>query len=1029
MYIHTRGCATVFCALLIVALLIAAGACIISSLCSLTWALFAYSLATSRSSHQDSSKSQYTWSSMMIQAFWRGGMLASRIAALVLASLCFRYWVFLIFALHSLAMSSWLLQQTTDFCPSIPQEMLYKCLIGSVYFFDFLRLSERQVRFRVSLFYSCALIENVAFYAAYVLSYKHLYPSNVLVVGSVLVLGGSFVGALSMLLHFCMFQHVKTIKLCHRASELNNARDPELAVGPASSSAYPGAAAAVASASPLKKRDNRSVPSESTDKNLLLDNVVQRSDSIDKDGIINASFSDENNLTVRAVVEDNKNSSHDSISMEKFQCQAATATAKFDGFDLEDDKELLDTKAPSSSESLVKQKRRGICSELDLDLDLELDLELADPLAAGNLEIQKRRAICSLTQLGLELVTDDENYVEKSFSLDKLKSESSASLNEDKSAGVIDSLSVKNLLNSDNLSESVLLRGRLGTPVASDSSEDASILPRFPEKNAHVDKVEEETMSHVTSVHDYENVCPLSVARPPWCIRSWRGYTDIETYIHDDSVVRDRRTDTLTSTTFSSDFSDATYTSLRKFMRTSRQDDYLDTLIYDLADLESVGNKAATLEEVSSTTDTSTTLPESIQETSQDRSNLFSARPVVIDELGGMLSLDTITSEASSSNLPELRVNLHKPSSVSSLVATIDEIRRCTADNSPRYVYHRNSETPARVQDFPQRQQQQQQDSHKVFLKKSHLAKVLFAGNDYSNLTFSYNPSEPWSTTGSLVGNSDTSSSYDKLIREWTNYRLRETNSVTTPLINAILSDSPILGPKTEVVTNVASEEDNVYVDMNAFGAKKCSEKDHDVENTMPPEIIQDEIPVNITSILSKHSDTIVEKSMTGRKKVGFVLTDEIIDDMSTDTSSENTESVRSLSPTLVQNSNLSIDKRRGLVSRPRCKFSLLRDRFESSPNKSDQQQIPLKRAQLNKRISVIFNDSQAFETSLNCDKQSLTSNNSLRTDDDGKYNEPTNLREKRRLFLKQVLSPPRFQGWSKKRTFSPNAKIINKAH
>ncbi|CAB0030440.1 unnamed protein product [Trichogramma brassicae] len=329
-------------------------------------------------------------------------------------------------------------------------------------------------------------------------------------------------------------------------------------------------------------------------------------------------------------------------------------------------------------------------------------------------------------------------------------------------------------------------------------------------------------MSHVTSVHDYENVCPLSVARPPWCIRSWRGYTDIETYIHDDSVVRDRRTDTLTSTTFSSDFSDATYTSLRKFMRTSRQDDYLDTLIYDLADLESVGNKAATLEEVSSTTDTATTLPESTEETSQDRSNLFSARPVVIDELGGMLSLDTITSEASSSNLPELRVNLHKPSSVSSLVATIDEIRRCTADNSPRYVYHRNSETPARVQDFPQQQQQQQQqqDSHKVFLKKSHLAKVLFAGNDYSNLTFSYNPSEPWSTTGSLVGNSDTSSSYDKLIREWTNYRLRETNSVTTPLINAILSDSPILGPKTEVVTNVAPEEDNVYVDMNAFGAK-----------------------------------------------------------------------------------------------------------------------------------------------------------------------------------------------------------------
>lgn len=124
-------------------------------------------------------------------------------------------------------------------------------------------------------------------------------------------------------------------------------------------------------------------------------------------------------------------------------------------------------------------------------------------------------------------------------------------------------------------------------------------------------------MSHVTSIHDYENLCPLGVARPPWCIRSWKGYTDIETYIHDDSVVRDRRRDTLTSTatgtTLSSDFSDATYVSqpLRKLMKRSRQDDYLDTLIYDLVDWESISNKAPN-EEVSTTT---TTTCESIDDT------------------------------------------------------------------------------------------------------------------------------------------------------------------------------------------------------------------------------------------------------------------------------------------------------------------------------------------------------------------------------------------------------------------------------
>ena len=112
-------------------------------------------------------------------------------------------------------------------------------------------------------------------------------------------------------------------------------------------------------------------------------------------------------------------------------------------------------------------------------------------------------------------------------------------------------------------------------------------------------------MSQVTSIHDYENLCPLGVARPPWCIRSWKGYTDIETYIHDDSVVRDRRRDTLTSTatgtTVSSDFSDATYASLRKLVKRSRQDDYLDTLIYDLVDWESISNRVP-IEEISTTT-------------------------------------------------------------------------------------------------------------------------------------------------------------------------------------------------------------------------------------------------------------------------------------------------------------------------------------------------------------------------------------------------------------------------------------------
>ena len=143
---------------------------------------------------------------------------------------------------------------------------------------------------------------------------------------------------------------------------------------------------------------------------------------------------------------------------------------------------------------------------------------------------------------------------------------------------------------------------------------------QLSEKNENSQKQEEETMSHVTSIHDYENLCPLGVARPPWCIRSWKGYTDIETYIHDDSVVRDRRRDTLTSTatgtTISSDFSESTYTNLpfKKLIKRSRQDDYLDTLIYDLVDWESISNKASIDEQSVVNTTAATIISESVDE-------------------------------------------------------------------------------------------------------------------------------------------------------------------------------------------------------------------------------------------------------------------------------------------------------------------------------------------------------------------------------------------------------------------------------
>lgn len=171
-----------------------------------------------------------------------------------------------------------------------------------------------------------------------------------------------------------------------------------------------------------------------------------------------------------------------------------------------------------------------------------------------------------------------------------------------------------------------------------------------------------------------------------------------------------------------------------------------------------------------------------------------------------MLALDTIVEEREDPNtgsFPELHMNFMKPScTVSSLVATIDEIRKGTAENSPRHVYHCT-------------ESQWEDPEQKTIMKRAHLTKVLFR-NDYSNVTLSY--TEPRTSTFISENSNDKLS----ILREVTNYCLKDSIG-TTPLINAILSDSPILGPKTEAQTcenGDLLEEDNVYVDMNALGAQ-----------------------------------------------------------------------------------------------------------------------------------------------------------------------------------------------------------------
>lgn len=315
-------------------------------------------------------------------------------------------------------------------------------------------------------------------------------------------------------------------------------------------------------------------------------------------------------------------------------------------------------------------------------------------------------------------------------------------------------------------------------------------------------------MSCVTSIHDYENVCPLGIARPPWCIRSWKGYTDIETYIHDDSVVRDRRRDTLTSTTgttYSSDYSDGMIS--RGILK---QDDYADALTYDL--VESKGNKSYS----DSTFSASTVDDQNV--------NLYVAKPVVFDDRGGMLALDTILEERDDSSSSDEKfqhgTELSRDSA-STLVSTIDQIRRYTAENSPRHIYHT---TGTQWEDL----------NPKNLMARARFARVLF-DNDLKNA----------STTGSIdLTAQDIEKREIDAIREFV--RCCAIESIKkTPLIDAILSDSPILGSRaSKLVRQVTfadhksdfdANETDLYVEMSPLvsvenGENSCQTRSADAK-------------------------------------------------------------------------------------------------------------------------------------------------------------------------------------------------------
>ncbi|XP_076291497.1 uncharacterized protein LOC143214379 isoform X1 [Lasioglossum baleicum] len=950
------------------------------SFCSLSWAIGTYTKAM----HKINPDHEATWVALVLQSLWRAGMLMSRIAVLVLTALCLREWFLLFLGLHWLFMTIWVILQNTDFCPTMWEERIYNCIIGLIYCFDFFNLRVGRSRYRMLIFYFVVTLENTVFLVVYVFCYKNTIRTEEIATVASLVAGGMMIGLASMLLYYGKYHPSKV--MIGGGSMAADKRDNRAETA-TKTTGTPRSFKQYYSNSPCSVGHSQGTVSEevTTDKQSLLTNIVQSSDCAET-GVINQSCkvaSESKTAAVRVVTE--CESAHNEPPL-KDESGGGESKGSFlpESSAVREFEMQNDCNDAAEQKNIHRQKRRGICLPTSHGFDIE-DVTPKAPPPSTSLSgsSRKRRGICFSTQLILEMENDENEKLADKKLLSNI-SGAREDLLEDRSEARKEDEEEHMEADHDNANK-MTSRDRLKTPPIFDDA-----CEKISETEKLTKEQRDETMSCVTSIHDYENVCPLGVARPPWCIRSWKGYTDIETYIHDDSVVRDRRRDTLTSTTtgttYSSEFSDITCVSsiLRGILK---QDDYLDTLAYDLIDPREL--RAVHSEDPSSAKRPS--------EAEEQNATVYIAKPVVIDEKGGMFALDTILEEHD-----EEKLDYGRPAhdSVSTLVSTIDQIRRYTADNSPRHVYHT---TGTQWEDF----------DPKNLIKKAQLTRALFKNDLKDPATCSKNYFNRMDEPDSIVRGRCEIDAIRDLVKYCAIESIRK-----TPLIDAILSDSPILGGKAKQ----PQKQQDAYREND-------TEKDNDIYVEMSPlvPVVQDV--------------QVVQKNFSGSPE--FVKTCNVVTPNISTQSTDASSGEKTDCP----------DRRRRPMNYPKRKFSLLKEKFETksqlvyvvTPNnaiKLGQSAVSSELDTSKKNASVA--SKKNTDLSTRHDKENLAPAaplnvvhpknvagdrchaNREKTDsiyeNDKSRDTDLNLKQRRHIFLEQVLSPPKLLTWNKKRTLVGSA-------
>lgn len=280
-------------------------------------------------------------------------------------------------------MTIWVVLQKTKFCATVWEERIYNCIIGLIYCFDFFNLRDGRSRYRVLVFYSVIMAQNLVFLIMYTLRFKDTVANDTMIVITTVIVGCMFVGLVSMSLYYSKFHPSRTVtSISQNVSE--HSATTKIDTPRSFKLFHRGSLVSLHHSIDISPR----IEEISTDKQSLLTNIAQISDCMEE-GIVNHNYNLENESNMSTV----------RVSTECERPHSRVGTKNKEEVSSNDNPDnALTSSAPLSSpySGLLdidsSRKRRGIYEH---DITLQLDWHAPDVLNIdldqfGNLDNSER---------------------------------------------------------------------------------------------------------------------------------------------------------------------------------------------------------------------------------------------------------------------------------------------------------------------------------------------------------------------------------------------------------------------------------------------------------------------------------------------------------------------------------------------------------------------------------------------------------------------------------------------------------------